>query len=52
MSVVRAKVEMIDNHHLVLAVLYKLTPNVSEAHTPKLNMICTQAVELITYCAD
>ena len=40
---------MIDNHHLVLAMLYKLTPNISEAHTPKLSMIYTQAVELMTY---
>ena len=52
MSVVRAKVGMIDSHHLVLAMLYKLTPNVLEAHTPKLSMMYTQAVELITYCAD
>lgn len=52
MSVVRAKVGMIDNHHLVLAMLYKLSPNISEAHPLKLSMIYTHTVELMTYCAD
>lgn len=49
---VKEKVGMIDNHHLVLAMLYKLTPTISEGHTPKLSMIYMQAVELMTYCAD
>lgn len=52
MSVGRAKFGMIDNHHLVLAMFYKLPPNISVAHTPKLSMTHTKAVKLITYCAD
>lgn len=43
---------MIDNHHLVLTMFYKLSPNISEARPPKLSMIYAQAEELMAYCAD
>ena len=49
---VRVKVGMIDNRQLVLATLYKLIANISEAHTPKLSMIHTQAAKLTSGCAD